>query len=141
MVRHAKATRGFFPSSQDAFPPATTPTSSSPNPMKTHPLPFSELQAQATKGPFERRQQDLVCSVKSGMVADCEKTDFAKRPSPSQPEFEANAELITRLLNFAHAGGVEALSQVIDWYSAESPNSEAWLHAKAAIAILNGEAK
>ena len=108
-------------------------------------LPLSELLAQATKGPFERHMQDLVCSVKHGMVADCERKEFARRPSPSQAEFEANAELITRLLNFVHFGGGEALSNVIELQS-----STDYPHVKEdmmrnisgrALAILNGEAQ
>lgn len=116
--------------------------------MKTH-TPFSELLAKATPGPFYAEVS--VVKKDNGNngyhVASC---DILNRGI-------ADAEIITRLLNWAHAGGVEALKSCafdleITIKHNETPGnkrtvSDAMLaglkshasKARAALAILNRE--
>lgn len=61
-------------------------------------LTFSELKAQAVKGPFKHDGVSI--------------NDATGEHVLTQPE---TRELITRLLNFAHAGGATTLSVALDW--------------------------
>lgn len=111
------------------------------------PKSFSELQTQATQGAFKSSR-----SVRSGhyVIYTVEGIIVANTSLDAVP---ADAELITRLLNWAHAGGVERLglaaNQASEWSArmgiyGNAEECEAYKKDEQAfradLAILNGEA-
>jgi hypothetical protein len=109
--------------------------------MKT----FKQLLDVTYKGPFEIDEQDDGVFIGAPDAEPMCKM-FHQFADPDTPR--ENAELVARLLNFAHAGGVEALSQLLNNADdrGETKNEETgddfpdWAAIRQALAILNGEA-
>jgi hypothetical protein len=124
--------------------------------MKTQSTPtFSELQAQATKGPF-LAGEPYTTEADINSVGIFALSDSEVRPADAAgdtlKQAQANAELITRLLNWAHAGGPAAMGTLYVWAKNLADNmppswkgqdlsifTEQRDKARQCIAILNGE--
>lgn len=115
----------------------------------TTPLPFTELRAQATQGPFN---QEHVCDVIHirGLTQEKAKgftKDYRGIIATILDSGGVDAELITRLLNFAHAGGVEAMNDMQRIFSGKPILRKGWADSGSineaacnALAILDGKA-
>jgi len=98
------------------------------------PKTFSELLEQSTAGPFK------VCRIRpedSYVMLDPGLALFPR--DGSEVTAEADAELVCRLLDFAHAGGVQAIERVIGDPGFGQIMGVSNADLRKCLAILNGE--
>lgn len=100
------------------------------------PEPFAQLLAKATHGPFARNS-NAVDVTHNGH----QKRLLLTLQHSQATDTAADAELITRLLNFAHSGGVELLEEMSKPYVSETDFEPMVNELKELLETLNNPSK
>jgi hypothetical protein len=90
---------------------------------------FEELLEKSTKGPFAIKSAGIELDLIAGTIRESVYLAQALEPE--------DAELLVRLLRFAHAGGVEKMAAMIRCVD-EGTYRETAYEARAALSLLDG---